>query len=425
MTYTYDISTSKKDNRSTVCLSVCHLLFSIISLFTSTFLVAHIYSLTDDIFEYTLNVALYEFSAYIVMLIAYYLFSFWVDKSNRIWVYRVGNIINTIFVIITIFFGKDLAKIIVLAGALKGLSHAAYYASYNVLKQEMVSRKSMTNVVGVLTILGKVVNLVCPIVLGALIDVSTFSMVAIYVAVISVALLVVSFFISAKKPQNSGFSVRNYLKRLKTNEKFKVKTKKLYVICIFFGFFSVSSSLLSVNIMMQFGSNFSLGAITSIFALVSIVTLILFKRFTKPGGRSWILILGTILPSVSSILFAAWPNIATLIIYHLCVNLTKPLGGMLIDIYRNKNLKEYGFYQDIAEHQCVVESILQFSRIASYGLLILFSLFKNYILLQIAFVVFACLFSIMNVLLMKYEKDEQKEKQEAVLENSNPQENDS
>jgi len=52
-------------------------------------------------------------------------------------------------------------------------------------------------------------------------------------------------------------------------------------------------------------------------------------------------------------------------------------------------------------------------------------LFKNYILLQIAFVVFACLFSIMNVLLMKYEKDEQKEKQEAVLENSNPQENDS
>ena len=137
MSYTYDIATSKKDNRSTTCLTISHLLFNVINLFLSTFLIAHIYSLTDNIYSYAINVGIYEISGYAMMLVSYYLFSFWVDKSNRIWVYRVGNIFLTALVIVTIFFGKDLAKLIVLAGCLYGLSKGAYYASYNVLKQEI------------------------------------------------------------------------------------------------------------------------------------------------------------------------------------------------------------------------------------------------------------------------------------------------
>ena len=121
MSYTYDIKTSKNDKRSTICLSVCHLMYAIINLFISTFLIAHMYSLTTDLFSYALTVGLFQLSTYITMLIGYYVFSFIVDKTNRIWVYRVANFLEAVLVIVTIFYGKDLAKLVLLAGFLNGL----------------------------------------------------------------------------------------------------------------------------------------------------------------------------------------------------------------------------------------------------------------------------------------------------------------
>ena len=184
MAYTYNISTSKEDKKSTICLSTCHILFSIINLFVSTFLVAHIYSQTANIFDYAVNVGIYNLTTYAVMMVAYFLFSLWVDKSNRIWCYRLANLITAGLVVFTIFYGENLAQYVWLAGVLYGLSHAAYYASYNVLKQEMVSRNTIGKYTLILEVLTKIVNIVFPILLGMLIEVSTFATVAIYVCVI-------------------------------------------------------------------------------------------------------------------------------------------------------------------------------------------------------------------------------------------------
>lgn len=409
MSYTYDITTSKKDNRSTVCLTICHLLFTVIQLFLSTFLIAHIYSLTDNLISYTINVSIYQISHYIVMAISYFLFSVIVDKTNRIGIYRLGNIINTVLVVITVFYGKDLAKIIVLAGALNGLARGAYYASYNVLKQEMVSRKSMKNFAVAIMVLTKVVNIICPILLGMLIDISTFSMVAIYVLIICLVLIIISFFIKAKRPKDSNFKVMEYIKRLKENEPLKKKMKKIYLISFFQGAITVLTTLLSISVMTHFGSNFSLGALTSVFAVVSIILLFLFNRFSKKGKRNWYYILNSISVVVSVVIFAIFPNITTLIIYHLFIAVSETIIGTVYDLYRNKNLKEAGFYQDIAEHQFVVETMFRLMQIPSYGLLILICLFNNFVLLQVALVVFVCLYSITSILLMYYEKTEKDE----------------
>ena len=102
MGFTYDIKTSQEDKRSTVCLSVCHLLYAIINMFVSTFLIAHIYSLTDNLFSYALNVGIYQLSTYGTMLVSYFLLSIVVDKTNRVWVYRIGCILEAALVIVTI-----------------------------------------------------------------------------------------------------------------------------------------------------------------------------------------------------------------------------------------------------------------------------------------------------------------------------------
>lgn len=405
MSYTYDIATSKKDIRSTVALSVCHILHTIIKLFLSTFLIAHIYSFCEDIYTYAANVALYQMFTYIAMFISYYILSFFVDKTNRVWIYRVANIIESILVVVSIFFGKDLAKIVILAGCLNGLSHGSYYSSYNVLRQEMVSRKSIKNFTVIISVLAKLVNIVCPIILGALIEVSTFSMVAIYVLVLCFIQLIVSFLIRSKKPVDSDFKLGEYFKKIKSDPMVKKKIGKLYIIGLFYGFVTIVSSLLSVNIMMQFGSSFSLGAMTSVFAVVAIVVLLLMRKFTKMGGRTWLYILISSFLVVSAMVLSIIPNLITLIIYHLAFSIFEVIVATNYDIHRNSNMKELGLYQDIAEHQCVVESCFGISRILSFGLLFILSLFKNNLIYQIGFIVFIVLLCVTAILLAKYEKD--------------------
>ena len=404
MAYSYDITTSKKDNRSTVCLTICHLIYCIVNIFLSTFLVAHIYSLTTNIYSYAMNVGIYELTTYGVMLITYPIFSILVDKTNRIWFYRIANVITAGLVVLTVFYGQDLAKIIYLAGILKGLSHSAYYASYNVLKQEMVSRKFMEKFAVVLMVLTKLVNVVFPILLGVLIDVSTFSMVAIYILALASILIVLTFFIKAQRPENSNFSLRGYFKRLKENPALCKKIKLIYIICIFYGFNNIVTSLLNINIMTQFGSNFSLGCITSVCALIATVVLILISKFTKMGKREWMYIIASIIPVVGAIVFITTPSMISLIAYHVCISISEVIIASMFDIYRNKNLKEAGFYQDIAEHQCVVESIFQVVRCVSYSLLILMGTLKNNIVFQVFFGIFIIAYALSSILIMRYEK---------------------
>ena len=360
-------------------------MYTVINLFVSTFLIAHIYTLTDNLYSYVINVGLYEISCYIVMLISYYLFSFIVDKTNRIWIYRLGNVLLTILVIVAIFLGEQLAELIVLAGSLLGLAKGAYYSSYNVLKQEMVSRKSMKGFAVINMVLTKFVRVVCPILLGMLIDISTFSMVAVYVFIICLMSIIISLFIKAKRPADSDFNVKDYFKRLKQNPELNTKMKDIYKMCVVHGLTTVVGSLVSINVMIHFGSNFSLGLITGICSCIAICVLIAMNKFTKFGKRSWLYIFCSICIITASAIFAIIPNMVTLIVYHIVNTSVDIVVATSIDVVRNRNLKEAGFYNDIAEHQCVTESIYQFSRIFSYGLLILISLLHNFILFQIIF----------------------------------------
>ena len=341
MSYVYDINTSKKDNRSTVSLTCCHLIYNIITIFISTFLVAHIYTLTTDIFSYTMKVATYMISAYVVMLISYYLFSFVVDKTNRIWVYRLGNIFNAILVIVTIFYGKDLAKIVILAGGLRGLAEGTYYASYNVIKQEMVSRNSMEKFSVITSVLNKVVGVVCPILLGYLIDVSTFSMVACYVLVLCLILIGITFLIKSKRPAESGFNIKEYFKRLKANDVAYKKIKSVYIMSFLFAIATATRILLEINVMMLMESNFSFGLMSGIFALVSAIVLILITKFTHVGKRKSLFILSAVLPVISAVIFAINPNVLTLAIYNAFFVITDIINSTILGIYRNKNLTKY------------------------------------------------------------------------------------
>lgn len=402
MTFTYDIATSKKDKKSNICLLTCHSISDVITLFLSTFLIAHIYSLTNNVADYIFNVGLYEMSLYITMAVFYLIVSPIIQKTNRIWMYRIALMLRAALVVLFVFFGKYFSSMIIVAGALNGASHAFYWGSYNVLRQEMVSRKSMNNFMVYGNAISKAIGIVAPIAIGALIDISTFSQVAIYVAIICVIQIIVSFGVASQKPANSGFSLRGYINRLKTSPA-KGKIKHIYLTYITYGLTTIVSSLLTVCVMLQFGSNFSLGAITSIISVVSVIVLVLVNSFTKQGKRSLLFIVCAVMP-LSSLLFVFLPSNSTIIIFKLLMDISMIVLNPTLACYRNSNLKEVGLYDCIDEHQCCIELILAASRIISHGLLMLIGLSQSTIIFNVFLVFTSLSYSAGLISLLIYEK---------------------
>lgn len=403
MGYSYDINSSKKDKSSGNFLFICHPLGVVATTFVSTFMVAYIYGFSKDIFDYVFNVGLYYISVYATFLLTYWFFSYITDKTNRVWVYRFSQFIMLVFVILIVFFGDKLSQYLLFAGFLYGLSQSCYYASFNVLKQEMVSRKIMTKFSVFITVASRLMEIIVPISLGALINASSYEYASIYVAAALGIIVLLSFGIKSKKPEGSDFSLKKYFKKLKTCPDVVKKVKHIYITSFIFGFTTITGNLLNICVMLQFGSSLSLGSIVSIIGAITILELMLVFRFTKPAKRNWIFVISMILPIISSVLFVCNSSFATVIIFNLLMGISQIIFNAFFDIYKHGILKEAGFYGEIAEHHTVAESLLCMSRVLSFAIMIFVGLLKNLLVFQILLVVFSVSYSVTTLCIWMYE----------------------
>lgn len=404
MGFNYTLGTAHNDKKSRNSLFACHILAGIINLFINTFLVAYIYSFNGNVYDYIYNVGIFNIVGYGSMLLFYLPLSYIVDKTNRVYLYRVGIMLRAALVILVIFCGEQLAQLLFVAGLLQGLSEAFYYSSYNVLKEEMVSRNNVKGYASAIYVISKIVEIACPIALGALIDVTTYTQVAFIVLGICLTQIIISLYIKAQRPTGSHFSLKELFSRLKDSPIASKKLKFLYIICILYGSVSFITIALNICIILEFGSNFSLGALTSIFALISIITLLLVNKFTKPGKRfSLSLILG-LLPIISSLSFLIEISMLTIVIYNFTIAVSSIVLKYNFDVYRNSTLKAAGLYDEIAEHHTVVESLLNISRVILFGIMLAVSLLQSMLAFIILIIVTTILNSLVLILLAVYEK---------------------
>ena len=404
MAFRYDINNPKKDKVSSGCLLATHTISEILNLFLSTFLVGYVYSLSSNVSNYIFNVGIYYLSMYLVSLLTHLVLAPIVERTNRVWLYRLALVLRAGLVVLCVFCGKDLAKILILAGALSGLSEAMYYSAYNTMKQEMVSRHAVKKYVILSMILQKSIYIAIPLALGALLDVSTFSNVAIYVLVIAVIQIGISFGVHSQRPEGSSFSLKGYFKKLNEHPELKKKMRLLYIGAIPYGLGTIVGVLLNISIMLQFESSFSLGWITSVFSVVATVFLIIINRFTKMGKRSWLFIVTGALPIIGSIIFAVLPSLATIIVYNICNAISNITYHNIYDIYRNANLKEAGLYSEIQEHQTFSEVIFNGFRAVAFLILLLLGLSQSLTLFKVFFCICACCYTATLIILLIYEK---------------------
>jgi len=366
-----------------------HMLNNTISIFVTTFLISYIYSISAN---YVTNIGLFYACNYFSMMIFYYLISTIIDKTDRVTFYRLAIVVRAVFIICVVFWGAKLAKYVIVAGLLHGVSEASYWSSYNLMKNELVSKHVVAKYSGLQQATCEITNIVVPITLGKIIEVSKFSTCAYIIVVIAVIELILSIFIRSKRPENSGFNMRGFIKDVK-NKGYEGKLV-LWVIIIggFYGFTNVLTTLKTILIMFEFGSDFSLGIITSVVAVVTLLVILLIKRFTKIGNRAAIFWISALLPIPATFLMVFNICKTTIIIYSFVNAICMVIHAMSYDVIRNIILKKLNLFDDIAEFQCSIECYMELSRVLIFTIMVIFGIVGAYLgALLTALKIFMCI----------------------------------
>lgn len=386
---TENLAVSQKLKPKNKAMLATHTLNNTISIFVTTFLISYIYSISTN---YVTNIGLFYACNYFSMMIFYYLISSIIDKTDRVTFYRLAIVVRAVFIICVVYWGASLAKYVVLAGILHGFSEACYWTSYNLMKNELVSRHLVAKYSGLQHTICEITNITVPIILGSIIDSSKFSTCAYIVVAIAVVELVLSIFIKSKRPENSGFNMRGFIKDVK-NKGYEGKLV-LWVIVIggLYGFTNVLTTLKTIIIMFEFGSDFSLGIITSIVAIVTLIVIICIRKFTKIGNRAAIFWISALLPIPATFLMVFNVCKATIIIYSFVNAICLVIHAMSYDVIRNIILKKLNLFDDIAEFQCSIECYMELSRVLIFTIMVIFGLVGAYLgALLTALKIFMCI----------------------------------
>ena len=219
---------------------------------------------------------------------------------------------------------------------------------------------------------------------------------------LSITQFIFSLFIEDKaKTYDKKYNLKEYINLVKNNDKFKT----VYKLCICDGIVNyLLETLIVILTVMTFKTTISLGVITTITAICSILSVYIFQYKLK---SNWKILKICNIMMVSSVLLLL-TNISkpTIIIYNVCTAI------FLVILSNTGDTKRYEIVSEneivvkdyIVEHQVVCEVILNMTRIIAYILLFIISLFNNIILFKILLLLVTIVILIYSKLLIKLKK---------------------
>lgn len=358
----------KKLTGTSYALLTTHGFNLVINIFVSTFLISFIYSISSN---YVLNIGLFYVFNYLAFGIMGYFVSKLVDKTNRVSCYRVAIVINLLFILSVVFLGRELANIVWLAGLVHGFASAFYWCSYNVMKNELIPSSCMKKYATIQIIENKGIDFVIPIVLGLIIDQESFKTSAIIILVMAAIQMVASFFIKSHKPENSHFSMKEFVADTKKDDAHKEIFKVCFFVTLLYGCTNIIGASNTILVMLAFNSNLSLGLLTGVFSAVSILMLVLAKKFLKPGKTGFVYYLSAVILPIVGVLLAIFTQKWAVILFNFFWVAVNTLCAYYYDVYRNVILKKLKLYDDIAEFQYMIEGVLAIGRVAGFLLMVI------------------------------------------------------
>lgn len=388
----------EKLSKSAIGIMGSLLINNVLYMFVNTFMVAYFITLTN--YDYK-QISIYYVLSFIAILLTFLTFGRIIKNKNQVWVFRSGIIAYCLYILILAFLKEKIVTYFAPLGFFYGIVQGLIWVAAHTLVNEH-TQNNTNKFISFKSIISKILKIFFPIVFGVSIELTSFSYVAKIVILLSITQFIFSLFIEDKaKTYDKKYNLKEYINLVKNNDKFKT----VYKLCICDGIVNyLLETLIVILTVMTFKTTISLGVITTITAICSILSVYIFQYKLKSNWK--ILKICNIMMVSSVLLLLINISKPTIIIYNVCTAI------FLVILSNTGDTKRYEIVSEneivvkdyIVEHQVVCEAILNITRIIAYILLFVISLFNNIVLFKILLLLVTIVILIYSKLLIKLKK---------------------
>lgn len=388
----------EKLTKSAIGIMGSLLINNVLYMFVNTFMVAYFITLTN--YDYK-QISIYYALSFIAILLTFLTFGRIIKNKNQVWVFRSGIIAYCLYILMLAFLKEKIVTYFAPLGFFYGIVQGLIWVAAHTLVNEH-TQNNTNKFISFKSIISKILKIFFPIVFGVSIELTSFSYVAKIVILLSITQFIFSLFIEDKaKTYDKKYNLKEYINLVKNNDKFKT----VYKLCICDGIVNyLLETLIVILTVMTFKTTISLGVITTITAICSILSVYIFQYKLKSNWK--ILKICNIMMVSSVLLLLINISKPTIIIYNVCTAI------FLVILSNTGDTKRYEIVSEneivvkdyIVEHQVVCEVILNITRIIAYILLFVISLFNNIVLFKILLLLVTIVILIYSKLLIKLKK---------------------
>ena len=373
------------------------------TIFLGPFLTAYFISTSTNSI---LNIAIYYIFTYATMALSTLVVAALAEKRNRIKIFRIGIILNFIYILIIILLKEKIINYLPIISILYGISASCYYFPYNLFIINKVKNTERTNYMVKLFITISVVGILFPIIFGSIITITNYILTAVIVLFISLIQIILSFFIT----DNHNGDLEEY--NLKKTW-LELKKNKQVINCLAGEFFigmnicnGALETVMVILILNSFKTNINLGIITSIATLLSILVVKIYGLIYNKRDDKKVIIISSIIPVISLIIFLILKTNTTVIIYKFSYVIFAEILSLVrkIKIFNLSNSKIVN-KSNQCEFNAIREVTLNVGRVTGYTLLLLAGLTQSTVVLNIVTIILTLSLLVMSINLTKVKKN--------------------
>lgn len=375
----------------------------IMTIFLGPFLTAYFISPSTNSI---LNIAIYYIFTYAAMALSTLVVAVLAEKRNRIKIFRIGIILNFIYILIIILLKEKIINYLPIISILYGISASCYYFPYNLFIINKVKNTERTNYMVKLFITISVVGILFPIIFGSIITITNYILTAVIVLFISFIQIILSFFITDN--HNGDLEEYNLKKAW-----LELKKNKQVINCLAGEFFigmnicnGALETVMVILILNSFKTNINLGIITSIATLLSILVVKIYGLIYNKRDDKKVIIISSIIPVISLIIFLILKTNTTVIIYKFSYIIFAEILSLVrkIKIFNLSNSKIVN-KSNQCEFNAIREVTLNVGRVTGYTLLLLAGLTQSAVVLNIVTIILTLSLLVMSINLTKVKKN--------------------
>ena len=375
----------------------------IMTIFLGPFLTAYFISTSTNSI---LNIAIYYIFTYATMALSTLVVADLAEKRNRITIFRIGIILNFIYILIIILLKEKIINYLPIISILYGISASCYYFPYNLFIINKVKNTERTNYMVKLFITISVVGILFPIIFGSIITITNYILTAVIVLFISLIQIILSFFITDN--HNGDLEEYNLKKAW-----LELKKNKQVINCLAGEFFigmnicnGALETVMVILILNSFKTNINLGIITSIATLLSILVVKIYGLIYNKRDDKKVIIISSIIPVISLIIFLILKTNTTVIIYKFSYVIFAEILSLVrkIKIFNLSNSKIVN-KSNQCEFNAIREVTLNVGRVTGYTLLLLAGLTQSAVVLNIVTIILTLSLLVMSINLTKVKKN--------------------